>query len=381
MNNIFRISGVVLLILSIIFIHSCKKKEEVPVITTTAVSNITATTATSGGNITNEGSSTVISRGVCWSIGTTPTIADSKTTDGAGAGSFTSSIINLFGGTTYFVRAYATNTTGIGYGMALSFKTTGQPPSAPIVTTQDVTSIQTSSATLNGTVNAMYYSTTVTFEYGETTGYGSTITATQSPVTGNTNTNLSANITGLTVGTTYHYRIKAVNSLGTTYGVDMIFTTGVAVGDFYNGGYIFYVDASNQHGLVVTPNDQSDGVKWNNGSFITTNASGYVVGSGQPNTNSIITAQGGGNYAAKICDYLVLNGYDDWFLPSYGEIKLMRKIYDLRIGNLKAVFYWSSTEYSGNLKSWALSVSPSDIVGEAARTKDALLNVRAVRAF
>ena len=59
----------------------------------------------------------------------------------------------------------------------------------------------------------------------------------------------------------------------------------------------------------------------------------------------------------------------------------MRKLYDLRIGNLKADFYWSSTEYSLNSKNQALSVSPSDIVGEAVRYKDGLINVRAVRAF
>lgn len=100
MKNIFRISRVILLILSIFFIHSCKK-EEVPIITTTTISNFTATTATSGGNITDEGSSTVISRGVSWSTGTTPTIDDSKTTDGAGVGSFISNIVDLFGGTTY----------------------------------------------------------------------------------------------------------------------------------------------------------------------------------------------------------------------------------------------------------------------------------------
>src|SRR5450759_1245886 len=225
MKNVFRLSGVILLILSIFLIHSCKKKEEVPVITTTAVSNITATTATSGGNITSEGSSTVISRGLCWSTGTTPTITDSKTTDGAGAGSFPSNIIDLFGGTTYYVRAYATNGSGTGYGMALSFKTSGQPPSAPTVTIKNATSIQTSSAQLNGTVNANYYSTVVTFEYGTTTTYGSTATATQSPVTGGTNINISATISDLAVGTTYHYRIKAVNSLGTTNSDDLIFTT------------------------------------------------------------------------------------------------------------------------------------------------------------
>jgi uncharacterized protein (TIGR02145 family) len=222
MKNVFRLSGVILLILSIFLIHSCKKKEEVPVITTTAVSNITATTATSGGNITSEGSSTVISRGVCWSTGTTPTIADSKTADGAGAGSFPSNITSLNGGTIYYVRAYATNEVGTGYGMAMSFTTLGQIPTA---TSQAATNITTTSATLNGTVNANFLSTNVTFEYGTTTSYGSTSTATQSPVTGNTITNVSADIIGLTAGTIYHYRIKSVNSVGTTNSEDITFTT------------------------------------------------------------------------------------------------------------------------------------------------------------
>jgi uncharacterized protein (TIGR02145 family) len=78
---------------------------------------------------------------------------------------------------------------------------------------------------LNGTVNANYLSTIVTFEYGTTTSFGSTATTTQNPITGNTVTNVSADITGLTVATTYHYRIKATNSNGTTYGSDLTFTT------------------------------------------------------------------------------------------------------------------------------------------------------------
>lgn len=221
MKNIFRISGVILLILSIILIHSCKK-EEIPTLTTTAVSNITATTATSGGNITAEGSSTITSRGVCWSTGTTPTIDDSKTTDGAGAGSFSSSITGLNGATVYYVRAYATNSVGTGYGMALSFTTLGQSPTPAIAA---ATNINVTSATLNGSVNANYLSTVVTFEYGTTTSYGSTTTSSQSPVTGNTVTNVSSAITGLTAATIYHYRIKAVNSLGTTNSDDITFTT------------------------------------------------------------------------------------------------------------------------------------------------------------
>jgi uncharacterized protein (TIGR02145 family) len=200
----------------------CKKKEEVPVITTIEVSSVTATTATSGGSISNEGSSTVISRGVCWSTGTTPTISDNKTTDAAGAGSFVSNITGLSGATTYYIRAYATNSAGIGYGMALSFTTFGQAPSP---TNASATNVTATGATLNGSVNANYLSTVVTFEYGTTASYGSNITATQSPIIGNSVTNVSVDISGLTAGTAYHFRIKAVNSLGTSYSNDLTFTT------------------------------------------------------------------------------------------------------------------------------------------------------------
>jgi hypothetical protein len=88
----------------------------VPTITTTARTSITATTATSGGNITDDGGGSVTGRGVCWSTSQNPTIAGSKTTDGTGTGSFTSSITGLTPSTKYYVRAYATNSAGTGYG-------------------------------------------------------------------------------------------------------------------------------------------------------------------------------------------------------------------------------------------------------------------------
>ncbi len=99
------------------------KTELLPVLTTTEVSAITQTTSTSGGNITSDAGSSVTVRGVCWSTKVSPTVADSKTTDGGGIGSFTSSITGLAAGTTYYVRAYATNSSGTGYGGAYQITT------------------------------------------------------------------------------------------------------------------------------------------------------------------------------------------------------------------------------------------------------------------
>ena len=96
------------------------------------------------------------------------------------------------------------------------------------VTTTAATNVASFSATLNGTVNPHGLSTTVRFQYGRTTNYGST-TANQTKI-GNTTQNVAANINGLTANTTYHFRIVATNSNGTRYGVDRTFTTLSATG-------------------------------------------------------------------------------------------------------------------------------------------------------
>ncbi|MCX6830177.1 MAG: fibrobacter succinogenes major paralogous domain-containing protein [candidate division Zixibacteria bacterium] len=97
--------------------------DKVPILTTAAVSTITQTTAQCGGNIISDGGAAVTARGVCWSASPTPTIADSKTTDGVGAGGFTSSVAGLTASTPYYVRAYATNSVGTGYGNEVAFTT------------------------------------------------------------------------------------------------------------------------------------------------------------------------------------------------------------------------------------------------------------------
>ena len=113
----------------LILTNSCKKNDDntskglVPMLTTNTVNDITQTTANCGGNITSDGGSTITARGVCWSTGQTPTISDFKTTDGSSIGIFTSAITGLGAETTYYVRAYATNSNGTGYGNVISFMT------------------------------------------------------------------------------------------------------------------------------------------------------------------------------------------------------------------------------------------------------------------
>ena len=100
---------------------------------------------------------------------------------------------------------------------------------APAVTTKSASNVTESSATLNGIVNPKDFSTTVTFEYGTTTTYGNEITAAQSPVDGNSNVPVSADISSLQPSTTYHYRIKGISNGGISGGADVTFTTSLII--------------------------------------------------------------------------------------------------------------------------------------------------------
>jgi len=113
-NVVFIIIAALLLTLTL----SCKKDppKVIPTLSTVSAVNITTTSATSGGTITNDGKSPVTSRGVCWSTNQNPTATDSKTSDGSGIGSFTSTITGLTPGSTYYIRAYASNSIGTAYG-------------------------------------------------------------------------------------------------------------------------------------------------------------------------------------------------------------------------------------------------------------------------
>jgi hypothetical protein len=125
-----------------------------------------------------------------------------------------------------------------------------QPPSA---VTNPATAVSATNATLNGTVNANGNTTTVTFEYGPTVAYGTTVTAAESPVTGSTDTAVSVSraITGLANSTTYHFRVVAANGSGTTYGADMTFITGAAVPMLGSAGMALLIVLLIGAGLIV----------------------------------------------------------------------------------------------------------------------------------
>jgi uncharacterized protein (TIGR02145 family) len=227
MENIFSNRAIFLVIvfaLLSITLSDCQKEDPaaLPELSTESVFNIAPTSATAGGFISSDGGETVTARGICWGTNSDPSTSDSKTFDGSGKGQFVSSLSGLTAGTTYHTRAYATNSVGTAYGTDISFTTLGQVPSC---ITQPATNISTTGATLNGAVNANSVSTTVTFEYGTSISYGQTITAVQSPVSGNSIANVSIDISGLPAGTTYHFRVKTVNSLGIINGGDMLFVT------------------------------------------------------------------------------------------------------------------------------------------------------------
>ncbi len=192
-----------------------------PEISTNEVTNIAGTTATCGGNVTSDGGIPVTAQGVCWSTSQNPTIADSHTTDGSGTGSFTSSITGLIPGTTYYVRAYVTNSEGTSYGNQVIF-TSGTIP--PTISTYSASSITSNSAISGGNVSS---------DGGtNVTSRGVCWSTSQNPTTNDSHTtdgmgtgSFTSNITSLSPGATYYARAYATNSVGTNYGNQITFTT------------------------------------------------------------------------------------------------------------------------------------------------------------
>ena len=202
------------------------KSISLPTVTTTIVSSIRFNYAMTGGNVTSEGGASVTDRGVVYSTTKNPTTTSStKVASGSGVGVFTTPLENLSPNTTYYVRAYATNSAGTAYGTELTFTTEKQVVLAT-VTTASVSQVTTNSAFVeaNVTNDGGGDITERGFVYSSTSQYPTTASATK--VTSGTGTGaFSSTIDGLTPSTKYYVRAYAKNSAGTVYGGQAIFTT------------------------------------------------------------------------------------------------------------------------------------------------------------
>jgi hypothetical protein len=147
------------------------------------------------------------------------------------------------------------------------------------------------------------------------------------------------------------------------------------IGQSYGGGIIFYIDSTGQHGLIAATSDQGTNAQWGcYGTLI--GGTSTAIGTGQANTTAIINGCSTTGIAARICDELVLNGYDDWFLPSKDELYQMY-LQKTFIGDFVSYLYWSSSEYSNN-DAWGMYFSD----GYKQHDHKSLTHfVRAIRAF
>jgi hypothetical protein len=191
------------------------------VVTTNAATVITSSSATLNGTVDPNGLTT----SVLFEYGITTNYQHTtanRNYSGSTTQNVNANISGLTPNTTYHFRIVGFNSRGFHFGSDRTFRTFS-PTGPPVVATGAATNVASFSASLNGSVYPHGLSTTVYFQYGTNTGYAFA-TAPQTK-TGNTYQSVSANISGLSASTTYHFRIVTSNSAGTRYGSDKTFTT------------------------------------------------------------------------------------------------------------------------------------------------------------
>ena len=205
-----------------------------PTLTTNTITNISSSSATSGGVISSDGGVSIIAKGICWSATSNPTITSNKTNDGSGSLSFTSQLSGLQEGTTYYVRAYATNAKGTSYGNEVSFTTTAI--NKPTLTTNTITNISSTSATSGGVISsdggALIIAKGICWSTSSNPTVANNITNEGTGVT-----SFTCKMTGLQEGTKYYVRAYATNAKGTSYGQEVSFAANEMIIDIEGNKY------------------------------------------------------------------------------------------------------------------------------------------------
>lgn len=164
-------------------------------------------------------------------------------------------------------------------------------------------------------------------------------------------------------------------------------TTTFAIGDFHQGGVIFYLDASLEHGLVSAVSDQSFEAVWGCPPRVINGADGLAVGTGAQNTLDIVNGCSStiSGFAAELCDQLEMNGFSDWYLPSKDELNELyinrEQVNETSLANngsaLEGTEYWSSSLQNSNTV-WIQNFNAGN---QSGTSEDAKNNVRAIRSF
>lgn len=378
--------AVLFTISALLILSGCKKSDTPgspstpvkPTVTTTVESNITSTSAQTGGTISSDGGSSVTERGVCWSTVPTPTIADAKTTDGSGLGNFISTITGLTANKLYYIRAYATNAVGTSYGNQITVLTSNGVPS---LTTQPI--VVSNNKWITGGTNISDGGSAIT-QKGVCWSTSPNPTITDSKTTDGTGFLGYSSRAILPANSTCYVRAYATNSYGTGYGNQVTITTTFAIGLLYGGGMIFDVDGTGIHGLIAALADQGTAVPWAPGALFTTQTNATSTTNGTANTTTIINVYGNsGTYAARLCRTYNGGGFNDWFLPSSDQLFKLSGYQDVVGGFPPGCFmctfnYWSSTEFN-NFKAWDQNFNYGSSFNSP--QKNQLNYVRAVRAF
>jgi uncharacterized protein (TIGR02145 family) len=227
MKQLLKYSGIVILLIwTAIYLPSCKKEATLPAVITTNVSEITQTTASTGGTVTDNGGAVVTDTGICWSTSPNPTTSSTKKSNSTGNGSFTSTITGLLPNTNYYVRAYATNSVGTSYGKEISFKTTPAPIELATLTTTDVTLVTPNTAVSGGTITSDGGG--IITEMGVCWGTAANPTINDKYIpdeSGTSSLTFSIDLILLVSNTTYYVRAYANNAAGTAYGNQVSFIT------------------------------------------------------------------------------------------------------------------------------------------------------------
>lgn len=285
-----------------------------PTVTTSTPSNVTTNSATCGGNVTSDGGATVTARGVCWSTSSNPSVnGNHLQASTGGTGSFTCIITGLSENTTYYVKAYATNSQGTAYGNLVPFTTTGGGSSA---TTPTVITTQPS----NPTNNSVTCGGNVTSDGGAAvTERGICYSTTQNPTTssmtvtaGSGTGSFTCNITGLAASTTYYVKAYAINSVGTAYGLEQSFTTNSG-----GGGSATHPTVTTATPFDIAINSAACGGNVTSDGGATVFERGICYSTSQNPTTSNYSVQSGSGTGSYTCYMTGLNQNTTYYVRAY----------------------------------------------------------------